>query len=104
MGTMLHYTDKKGYNGIPCGTWWRFLAHKPPCEHPCGAYFTNLSRTTKHLALKLRIAKEKTDYYFEFLDCNTLLSLKGGRGKYIFYSLEDYTVERPRQLSSGSTE
>jgi hypothetical protein len=98
---MNHFTDKLGFNAISVSPQWRFVASKPPGDHPFGAYFTTLEPGTMNLALRLRIPKEKTEYVFSFVDRGDLLPIRGGRGKYIFYSPVDYEVEQERQLYAG---
>ena len=94
---MNHYTDKNGYNAIRAASPWRFLARKPPGDHPRGAYFTTLQPGTPNLARKLFIPRRKTEYVFPFVDRGDLIPLDGGRGAFIFRSPRDYLVERPRQ-------
>lgn len=96
-----HYTDKDGYNAIRAATVWHFQAHKPPGNHPFGAYFTTLGRGTRNLSQRLRIPRSKSEYVFEFTDVGDLTPLTGGRGRYIFYSPHDYGVDVPRQIYSG---
>ena len=98
---MNHFTDKAGYQAISAAVVWRFIAQQPPGNHPFGAYFTNLPRGTKNLAQRLRIHGEKTEYGFEFTDNGDLAPLRGGRGRFIFYSSVDYDVDKPRQLYCG---
>lgn len=100
---LFHYTDQDGYNAIRSQVVWRFVATRPPGQHPVGAYFTTLGRGTKNLANRLRIPKEKIAFYFEFLDAGDLLPLPGGRGQYVLYSPADYDVEEPRQVGEGAT-
>jgi len=99
---MNHYADQAGYNGIKAAVVWHFLAQQPPGNHPNGAYFTTLGRTTANLAQRLRIPKSKIQYDFEFTDIGDLTPLPGGRGQYIFYSPFDYDVDKPRQGYSGA--
>jgi hypothetical protein len=100
---MHHYTDRKGYNAIRAVSPWRFVAQKPPGDHPVGAYFTTLSPGTRNLAQRLRVAKDKTEFVFSFTTRGDLIPLRGARGQYIFYSPTDYEVEDSRQLYAGST-
>jgi hypothetical protein len=100
---MLHYTDKDGWNGIRSTTIGRFRANKPPGPHLRGAYFTSLDETTPYLATKLCIPRRKLAYSFTFGDAGDLKQLDGGRGQYVFYSVEDYHVEQSRQLRHGET-
>ena len=100
---MFHYTDLAGYNAIRAQPVWRFKACQPPGDHPVGAYFTSYGRDTPNLARRLRIPKEKVEYFFEFQDAGDLQPLPGGRGKRIFYSPKDYDVDSTRQIDSGPT-
>jgi hypothetical protein len=101
--SLFHYTDQIGYNAIASQVAWRFVAAQPPGEHPFGAYFTSLGRSTKNLAQRLRIPKSKVACYFEFIDTGDLTPLPGGRGRLIFFSPSDYYVDQPRQLGHGAT-
>src|SRR5262249_34232610 len=104
---MHHYTNKKGYNGIRAQSPWRIRASKPPPEdHPFGAYFSTLAPGSPNLALRLRVPVEKTEFVFCFLERGDLRRLRGGRGGaratgHIFYSPEDYLVEKERHLYEG---
>jgi len=98
-----HFTDKPGYNGIGSQVTWHFVASRPPGNHPKGAYFTTLNSSEPNLAEKLRISREKIAFVFQFQDAGDLQSLRGGRGRYIFYSEEDYEVEQERQQFKGAT-
>jgi hypothetical protein len=99
---MAHYTDKDGFNGIGSAPVWKFIAAQPPApQHPAGAYFTTLGRSTPLLAQKLRIPKAKTEYVFEFTDAADLAAIDCGRGAFIFYSRIDYLVAEPRQKFAG---
>lgn len=102
--SMLHYTDKAGFDGIRSAPEWKFRAETPPRDsgHERGAYFTNLPRDAPQLAKKLRIPRAKTEYFFEFKDAGDLSPLNGGRGDFIFFSSSDYLVEKARQLASGA--
>jgi hypothetical protein len=100
---MLHYTDKEGWNGIRSTTTWRFRASKPPGPHPYGAYFTNLDEATPYLAAKLCIPRRELAFSFAFGDAGDLKQLDGGRGQYVFSSVEDYLVEESRQVRHGET-
>ena len=55
------------------------------------------------LAQRLRIAKEKVEYYFSFEDNGDLRSLQGGRGDYVLYSPNDYEVAEGRQRGEGTS-
>ena len=100
---MFHYTDKSGYNAIVSQVVWRFIAGQPPGKHPFGAYFTTLPPATRNLASRLRIPKAKMASFFEFVDIGDLNPLPGGRGEYVYYSPDDYTVELDRQFGHGET-
>lgn len=99
-----HFTNKDGFNAIRSQVDWPFWASTPPGDHPRGAYFTTLPPGTKNLAKRLGIPRRKTAYYFSFLGNGALLPLRGGRGRYVFYSPTDYTVTRDRQVSHGPNE
>ena len=78
------------------------MAGQPPAsQHPPGAYFTTLGRTTPLLAQRLRIPRSKIEYVFEFTDAGDLEAIDGGRGAFIFYSRTDYQVDEPRQTYAG---
>jgi HYD1 signature containing ADP-ribosyltransferase len=98
---MYHYTNKTGFNGIGSQVVWTFKAHRQRGKHPHGAYFTTLTRTTANLALKLRVPTSKVQYVFEFTDAGDLSPLPGGRGAHVFYSANDYDVDKPRQQYKG---
>jgi hypothetical protein len=100
---MFHYTDTAGYKGIRSSKEWRFVAAKPPADHPMGAYFTDYDQHTHLLAQRLRIPRSKLEFFLSFQDAGDLRSLPGGRGKHIFYSVSDYLVGEPRQLGHGAT-
>ncbi|HEY7329947.1 MAG TPA: hypothetical protein VH592_20090 [Gemmataceae bacterium] len=103
---MLHYTNDKGYKAISSQVTWLFKASKPPGDHPKGAYFTTLLPRTKNLAKRLFIrgCVDKIDFVFSFSGGHDLTPLDGGRGAFIFYSVDDYPVERERQGPHGPTE
>lgn len=101
--TMLHYTNKGGFNAIHAQQTWRFKASKPPCENPTGAYFTTLDERTPLLAVKLRIPKEKLAFMLSFVDANDLRPIRGDRGRYIFFSPNDYEVGPERQIEARAT-
>jgi hypothetical protein len=104
MGLLHHYSDREGYNSIRASVSWRFEAHMPRgAVHPRGAYFTMLAPDVPNLANRLRIPKSKTAYFFTFVDVGDLMPLRGGRGRYIFYSAGD-VVETTRQVSCGCRE
>lgn len=102
---MFHYTDEKGYKAISSQVTWLFKASKPPGDHPRGAYFTTLPPGAKNLAkrLFLRGGGDKIAFVFSFSNGDDLTPLQGGRGAFIFYSMEDYSVEKERQGPHGST-
>ena len=103
---MFHYTNDKGYKAISSQQTWVFRASKPPYDHPKAAYFTNLSPGTKNLAKKLfvRGCADKINFVFCFSSGDDLTPLEGGRGAFIFYSVDDYLVEKARQGPHGPTE
>jgi hypothetical protein len=100
---MNHFTNKDGFNGISASLTWLFRAWKPPGPHPVGAYFTTLDADAPRLAARLRIPREKLAFVFIFLGTGGLEAIGGGRGKYVFFSREDYEVVRSRQLECGPT-
>lgn len=102
---MFHYTNDVGYKAVSAQPTWVFKASQPPGDHPKGAYFTTLRPGTKNLAKRLFIrgGSEKVRFVFSFSGTSGLTALDGGRGAFIFYSSEDYSVERPRQQSHGAT-
>src|SRR5207253_4812627 len=83
---------------------WVFKATQPHGEHPRGAYFTALPPDTVNLAKRLRIPKTKIAFVFCFRDAPDLKPLEGGRGAFIFYSPDDYTVQKDRQIDHGPSE
>lgn len=97
---MNHFTDTEGFNAISSQKEWVFVAEQPPGDHPKGAYFTTLNVDTINLAQRLRIPKSKTEHYFSFRDQGDLEPLRGGRGRFIFFSRTDYRVVKQRQLES----
>lgn len=94
---MNHFTNLAGHNAISSQVTWTFRAAKPPCGNPIGAYFTTLRQDDWALANKLRIPKSKLEFCFSFTDLGDLISLRGGRGKHVFYSVADYPVDEQRQ-------
>lgn len=102
---MFHYTNEKGHKAVSSQPTWLFKASKPPGDHPAGAYFTNLPPETPNLAKRLFIrgGAEKTAFVFSFSGGDDLRPLAGGRGQFIFYSEEDYLVEKDRQGPHGPT-
>ena len=99
---MAHYTDRDGFNGIGAAIVWRFIASQPPApQHPLGAYFTTLTRSTPLLAQRLRIPRSKIEYVFEFDDAGDLEAIDGVRGAFIFFSRTDDLVPEPRQTYAG---
>jgi hypothetical protein len=103
---LFHYTNDKGHKAISSQPTWLFKAAKPPGDHPKGAYFTTLPPGTKNLAKRLfvRGCADKINYVFCFSSGEDLRPLEGGRGAFIFYSVDDYPVERSRQGPHGPTE
>jgi hypothetical protein len=103
---LFHFTNEKGYKAISSQQTWLFKASQPPCDHPKAAYFTNLPPGTKNLAKKLfvRGCADKISFVFCFIGGDDLTSLEGGRGAFIFYSVDDYAVEKVRQGPHGPTE
>ena len=101
---MNHFTDRQGYNGIRATAVWCFRASQPPGDHLFGAYFTTLSPQTPNLALRLRIPHDKISHMFSFTDIGDLIALRGGRGRFVFYSPRDYEVGPDRQLHLGERE
>lgn len=53
------------------------------------------------MAQRLFISKDKTEFVFCFRDGDDLHRLRGGRGEFILYSPEDYTVGADRQVWCG---
>jgi hypothetical protein len=102
--SMRHFTTLAGYNAIRANPIWKFLAGKPPGDHPRGAYFTTLAPDAPGLAARLGIPKTKLEYLFQFTDAGDLTALRGGRGRYVFYSAEDYLVGDDRQEMHGPRE
>jgi hypothetical protein len=100
---LFHYTNDKGYKAISSQQTWRFVASQPPCDHPKAAYFTNLPPGTRNLAKKLfvRGCADKINFAFCFSGGDDLTPLEGGRGAFVFYSEDDYPVEKKRQGPHG---
>jgi hypothetical protein len=98
-----HFTNETGYKAISSQPIWLFKASKPPGDHPKGAYFTTLCPGTKNLSKRLfvRGCAEKVAYVFCFTGDDDLVPLEGGRGTFIFYSPEDYPVDRQRHELHG---
>jgi hypothetical protein len=102
---MYHYTNKAGYNGIRATIDWRFRAAQPLAPaHEFGAYFTTLEPSTRKLARRIRIPRQKTAYVFSFVDVGNLIPLRGDRGEFIFFSRGDYIVKQERQKYQGERE
>lgn len=103
---MFHYTNDKGYKAIGSQPTWLCKASQPPGDHPKAAYFTNLPPGTKNLAKKLfvRGCADKMNFVFSFSGGEDLTPLAGGRGAFIFYSVDDYSVEKERQGPHGLSE
>jgi hypothetical protein len=102
---LFHYTNDKGYKAIGSQITWLFKAFKPPGDHPKAAYFTTLAPGTPCLAKRLFIRGpvDKIAFVFCFDGGEDLTPLDGGRGAFIFYSTDDYPVEKPRQGPHGPT-
>jgi len=100
---LFHYTNDKGYKAISSQPVWLFKASSPPGNRPKGAYFTSLPPGTINLAKRLfdRGGAGKVEFAFCFSDGSDLKRLRGGRGAVIFYSPQDYPVEKPRQGPHG---
>ena len=59
--------------------------------HDGGAYFTDYNEHTTNLALKLRISKKKTEYFFCFsgkerVESDGFERIDGARGRHIFFT------------------
>ena len=100
---MLHYTNQNGWNSIRSQLNWLFRAQQPPGDHPLGAYFTTLPPSLRNLAKKLRIPRSKSEFVFCFRLSKELMQLAGGRGEYVWYSPNDYEVEKLFQDGNGRT-
>jgi hypothetical protein len=100
---LFHYTNDRGYKAIRSQSTWLFKASAPPGNHPQAAYFTTLAPDTHNLAKRLFIrgSVEKAANVFSFSGGEDLIALEGGRGEFIFYSKDDYPVERARQMYHG---
>ncbi len=100
-----HYTNKTGYNAITATPEWMFKANRPPApEHEFGAYFTTYGPNEPNLSNKIRVPKKKLEFMFTFVDAGDLLTLRGWRGRGIFYSRTDYCVPQARQVFHGPRE
>jgi len=104
-GLLFHYTNDRGYKAISSQQTWLFKASKPPCSHPKGAYFTILPPGTRGLGKRLfvRGCADNTNFVFCFSGEEGLKPIDGGRGEHVFYSKEDYPVEKRRQGPHGAT-
>jgi hypothetical protein len=102
---LFHYSNTKGFNAIRSQPTWIFKASQPPGDHPAGAYFTTLPPGTINLGKRIfvRGCRDKLEFVFHFSGDDGLKPLPGGRGEVIFYSPEDYPVERDRQIAHGAT-
>lgn len=100
---LFHYTNGDGFKAINSQPTWVFKAAQPPGGHPKGAYFTTLPPGTKNLAKRLfvRGGADKVRYVFSFHGAHGLVPLEGARGEFIFYSVQDYLVDRSRQGPCG---
>jgi hypothetical protein len=105
-GLLFHYTDSDGWKAIASQADWMFKASQPPRPdvHPFGAYFTSLPTTTRNLTKLLRLPRSKTEFFFSFADVEDLRAFRGGRGDFILYSPEDYSVSKARQRDNGPTD
>jgi hypothetical protein len=101
---LFHYTDADGFKPIRAQAIWVFKADQPPGDHPRGAYFTTLRPDTAKLAQRLRIPRAKIAFVFYFSNGSDLKPLEGGRGAFIFYSKDDYAVEKKRQIDHGPSQ
>jgi len=102
---LFHYTNEKGYKAISSQQTWLFKASKPPSNHPEGAYFTILPPGTRNLGKRLFVRRcaDKIGFVFCFSGDEGLKPISGGRGVHVFYSKEDYAVEKKRQGPHGTT-
>jgi hypothetical protein len=101
-GSMHHYTNKKGYNGIRAVPTWCFkAARQRRADKPFGAYFTTLLPSAPNFVRRVRLPRAKREYRFSFVDVGDLTPLPGPGGRYVFYSPADYRVGPPRQQYSG---
>ena len=101
---MFHYTDGDGFDAVRSQPIWVFKAAQPPGDHPRGVYFTTLRPDSVNLAKRLRVPKVKTEFVFCFSDGSDLKPLPGGRGEFIFYSPDDYSVDQSRQVDHGPSQ
>ncbi|MGH7174106.1 MAG: hypothetical protein ACRELG_27875 [Gemmataceae bacterium] len=103
---LFYYTNDKVYKAIRSQVPWLFKASKPPGDHPKAAYFTTLAPGAANLAKRLfvRDCPDKIAFVFSFSGGEDLTHLEGGRGAFIFYSVEDYSVGEERQGPHGPTE
>lgn len=104
---LYHYTDRAGYNSIRATVESCFKAARPrrrDSDHPCAAYFTTLEPLTKNLAVKISVPTKKLEYVFVSEDVGDLTPLRGERGDWILYSLEDYLVAEERQIDHGEVQ
>ncbi len=103
-----HYTDRAGYNAIHSQVDWVFKAHEQRRKglrdvRPFGAYFSLLPPDAPEISVRLMVPKEKQEFVFIFRSTEDLQPLRGGRGKHVLFSPEDYNVERGRQVWCGPT-
>ena len=101
---MFHYTNGDGFDAIRSQSIWVFKAAQPPGDHPRGAYFTTLRPDSVNLAKRLRVPKVKTEFVYCFSNGSDLKALEGGRGAFIFYSPDDYLVDKSRQVHHGPSQ
>jgi hypothetical protein len=103
---MNHFTDKDGYNAIGSQPIWTFKAMQPRApQHPVGAYFTTYEPSEPNLSKKIFVPVVKLAYVFNFEPPRALHPLPGGRGRLgkIFYSADNYPVERTHQREARET-
>lgn len=96
-----HYTEKNAFNTIRSQIIWTFIAAQPPGDNEFGVYFTNLLPDNRQLCKKLRIPSEKVEFCFEVLDAGDIQRKEGGRGAYVFFNKNDFSVEKDRQRYHG---
>jgi|SRR5437667_12593969 len=96
---IFHYTDLPGFNAITAAPDWVFRASQPRGNHPFGAYFTTYGPDRP--LYKIGIPLEKRTHLFCFNDADDLKPIRGGRGRYILFSVSDYHVPKVRQVFSG---
>lgn len=103
-GWILHYTDVDGFKAISSQKEWTFKAAQPRGENEFGAYFTTLPPDAHHLVARTMISAVKKDYVFAFVGAEGLQHKRGGKGKYILWTPENYMVDQTRQMYAGPSE